>query len=476
MPHPSRRDVLIGTAGTAIANAVWGAWPAAAQTSFVRQSIAVFSQDSAKVAALRRGVRVMKGRRTSNPTSWWYQANIHGVVSGTTLRPQYATCDHGTWFFLPWHRMYLYWFERILRQASGDPTLALPYWNYKDSTQRKLPLIFRSPSDPSLNSLYEVNRRSSINAGTSWLSSADVDDRGAFAQSSFALTYSPYGFGGYPYTAPRHYGTRDGELEWSPHNNVHSTIGGYMGDLNRAARDAIFWLHHANIDRLWNQWLSLGRRNPRRTDYRGNYWLDQKFTFFNEQGLAVTESVEQFLNTRPLEYRYDTDTTARTATMVAQMDETMPGPEATLAQSQQPAVLGRRPVLMPLGGQRAIGRPPAPPRRLFVKLVNVSAKSPPGSNFDLYLNLPAGTKPDPEQTLFFVGRLSFFGRSAEERWRMMHAEMATVRAFDITELAQRQAAADLWREAPSITVVPAFPDDVDTAADPTIGSAAIIQR
>ena len=24
-------------------------------------------------------------------------------------------CQHNTWYFLPWHRMYLYWFERIVR-------------------------------------------------------------------------------------------------------------------------------------------------------------------------------------------------------------------------------------------------------------------------------------------------------------------------------------------------------------------------
>jgi len=107
--------VLIGTGSTVIANAVRGAWPAAAQTPFVRQSIALFSQDAAKVAAFRAGVRAMKNRSTSNPTSWGYQANIHGVVSGTTLRPQWATCNHGSWFFLSWHRMYLYWFERILQ-------------------------------------------------------------------------------------------------------------------------------------------------------------------------------------------------------------------------------------------------------------------------------------------------------------------------------------------------------------------------
>ena len=47
--------------------------------------------------------------------------------------------EHFTWFFLPWHRMYLEWFERIIRSAIAGladiddetkRTWALPYWNY----------------------------------------------------------------------------------------------------------------------------------------------------------------------------------------------------------------------------------------------------------------------------------------------------------------------------------------------------------
>ena len=43
-------------------------------------------------------------------------------------------CQHQGWFFLPWHRMYLYFFERIVRaavvEAGGPADFALPYWNY----------------------------------------------------------------------------------------------------------------------------------------------------------------------------------------------------------------------------------------------------------------------------------------------------------------------------------------------------------
>ena len=57
-------------------------------------------------------------------------------------------------------------------------------------------------------------------------------------------------FGG-PQTGFSHFGQTDGELELVPHNVVHGSIGGLMNNPNSAALDPIFWLHHCNIDRLW---------------------------------------------------------------------------------------------------------------------------------------------------------------------------------------------------------------------------------
>ena len=73
-------------------------------------------------------------------------------------------CQHGTWFFLPWHRMYIWFFEKIVRaaiqEAGADPTgWALPYWNYSDgplNVVATLPFAFRTPTlpDGSANALY----------------------------------------------------------------------------------------------------------------------------------------------------------------------------------------------------------------------------------------------------------------------------------------------------------------------------------
>lgn len=38
------------------------------------------------------------------------------------------------------------------------------------------------------------------------------------------------------------------------HNSGHTTIGGDMTDMFVSPGDPIFWLHHANIDRIWALW------------------------------------------------------------------------------------------------------------------------------------------------------------------------------------------------------------------------------
>ncbi|KAG6546455.1 hypothetical protein Mapa_012003 [Marchantia paleacea] len=52
---------------------------------------------------------------------------------------------HYSWTFLPWHRMYLYYHERILGSLINDPTFALPFWNWDnqlDQVAAMIPAMF----------------------------------------------------------------------------------------------------------------------------------------------------------------------------------------------------------------------------------------------------------------------------------------------------------------------------------------------
>jgi tyrosinase len=259
----------------------------------------------------------MQSRPSTDPTSWIFQANIHGTYDQPSNQQEaqsWNQCQHGSFFFFSWHRMYLYYFERILRAASGDPNLALPYWNYTDDPnlpdpdRRQLPLAFRQPADPSSNPLFVSQRAGPINSGTGYLAPGDVDYSAAFVYTNFD---APVGSGAASFGGPtrsNHSTSNDdfGALESTPHNVVHGDIGGLMNDPNLAARDPIFFLHHANIDRLWTRWLAQG--GGRQDPLSNLVWMNTIFTFYDENGQQVRLSGKDILDTvSQLNYCYDDD-------------------------------------------------------------------------------------------------------------------------------------------------------------------------
>src|SRR5205823_628670 len=62
----------------------------------------------------------------------------------------------------PWHRAYLYFYERILASLIGDTTLALTYWDWFNPSDgalyRTIPKPFTTPNDRT-NSLWDGKRR-----------------------------------------------------------------------------------------------------------------------------------------------------------------------------------------------------------------------------------------------------------------------------------------------------------------------------
>ncbi|MGH3934262.1 MAG: tyrosinase family protein, partial [Pseudonocardiaceae bacterium] len=203
-------------------------------------------------------IKVLQARALTDPTSWTYQSAVHGRTGPVPPGAVWNQCQHGSWYFLPWHRMYLYYFERIVRAevvAQGGPQdWALPFWDYDNPGPAALPPAFREliMPDGSANPLRITQRSPGWNNGAQLPTGATTST----AAMNFIVFIPPPapGFGG-GRTTPRQFFGAFGELEFTPHNDVHSLIGGFMGNPNLAALDPIFWLHHANIDRLWSVWL-----------------------------------------------------------------------------------------------------------------------------------------------------------------------------------------------------------------------------
>jgi tyrosinase len=442
----------------------------------------------ARLDSYRRGVERMKewsDKDPKDPRGWTFQAAIHGSKSAG---PFFGKCQHASWWFFPWHRAYVYFFERIVREASGDPDFTLPYWDWNIAGGRSLPEAFRDPK----SKLYDDTRVEEVNAGKPLLA-RELDPGTALAARGFLGTVNRPGFGG---VAPP--GEVKGLLERPPHDKVHTLISGNMGDPDTAALDPIFWLHHANVDRLWDVWLASGRVNPTEDAWKKNL-VDGKpkpFTFFDEKGKQVDVVTAEFIpGGGRLDYQYDnlqgnlrillTDPklrrrleeearrppvrgapplTARQKEVVQEKRKAVFGsaPRAVVAAVERRVVLGADPVtveaVIPPGKRRTFRlavdlsrEDVASPPVVVLHVEDVRSGAPPGVVFRVFLNQPtatAATDPDEGNYAGGIGLFRSSGHGAHE------APAGETFSFDITRLVQRLRARRKWDEAKvSITFV-----------------------
>jgi tyrosinase len=378
---------------------------------FVRLNVKGMTDTTKTIISYKAGIKAMQALPASNPLNWTNWANIHGSPSGTG--PLWNTCQHGSWWFFPWHRMYLFYLEAAIRQFSGDATFALPYWDYTDPTQRALPVTFRSPTTN--NPLFVSQRGPGINAGNQ-LPPSVVTYTAAFNFTNFA---SPAGsgasFGGQSIAAPAHLTGPHGALESLPHDQVHGAIGGWMGQVNLAARDPIFWLHHANIDRLWSLWLTTGggRRDPSNTT-----WCNQVFRFFNTAGVQVPKAVKEVLNTlAQLNYSYQGAPAEVPQSCPAGAPSNLPAAmdvaKATLASEGTVHSLGRTPLRMKVNvpkaaHQRALAAAQDQTKHVMLRIEGITFDKHPDLVYEVYIGLPATSTP-AAPTEEWVGNISTFG-------------------------------------------------------------------
>jgi tyrosinase len=450
-------------------------------TRFVRQDIWKLEQQQPGhpiTRAYASAIAVMKSRPSDDPTSLRYQAAVHG---GSVTDKFLNQCQHVTWFFLSWHRLYLYWFEQILRTIirglddvddQTKETWALPYWNSWDPRRPDappdpnpfldtLPLPFREPPDGT-NPLFILQRRAAINGG------GRIDRRItrpdlALREDRFSrdVVGAPPGFGGPPVGLhhPTTGGT-PGALEGTPHNGVHGAVGGFppfdppgfMSNPNLAGRDPIFYLHHANIDRLWDVWLGQGggRENPTSDD-----WLDEVFHFHDGNGNEVASTARHL--GQLIDYDY-ADVSPPAGPLEAPPMEPRPEPD-------HPAELvGATDVPVELTGRTraasfAISRPAGPlseagaePSRVYLNVEDIRADENPGVSYAVYVNAP-DQDDDPTDDTHYAGNITFFGiEVAQDLDRDHPGGHGGMRfAFDITDIYTRLRDAGLWDES-QITV------------------------
>jgi tyrosinase len=361
----------------------------------------------------------------ADPRGWVFQWDIHAVRDDRSKGSEVArlypnmsdpdrTLAEAVWdtceahfnplrvnFFLPWHRMHLIWFERLVRNITGAAQFTMPYWNYTDPDQRTLPRQFRIPDDRLWGPLFRADRNPGVNDGRA------IDQVGEAPLGLNAMMSSVYD------------DTLDGDagfcanLDNAPHSAVHIDVGTRergMGAVSWAANDPIFWLHHCNIDRIWASWNRVGGRNP--TDER---FLAQAFSFVDESGKAARGKVADVLDTAALGYAYDR--------YLARPSGSVPFASASGSHFTEhaasrvlsgPVNLGAAPTIVGLGASGAnpyfarLRAASLARRPFYLRVAGVRITRQPGVSYEAHLN-PAPLATPNRTSPSYVGTINVFG-------------------------------------------------------------------
>ncbi|KAI4374109.1 hypothetical protein MLD38_012144 [Melastoma candidum] len=268
-----------------------------------------------------KAISLMKALPDDDPRNFTQQANVHcAYCNGAYDQVGFPNLElqvHNSWLFFPFHRYYLYFHEKILGKLLGDPTFALPFWNWDSPQGMMMPKIYAASGSP----LYDQYRNSKHLPPTL----VDLDYSGTDPNttndeqlsSNLTVMYrqmvstakTPTLFFGQPYRAGDEADPGAGSVENIPHGPVHVWCGDPnqpdledMGNFYSAGRDPIFMAHHANVDRMWTLWKALGGK--KRTDITDPDWLNAQFMFYDENANLVRVTVKDCLDPKALGYAY----------------------------------------------------------------------------------------------------------------------------------------------------------------------------
>ncbi|GLJ28768.1 hypothetical protein SUGI_0567260, partial [Cryptomeria japonica] len=304
----------------------------------MRTRVAAHKASDFYVGKYVQAVELMKKLPDEDPRNFTEQAKIHAAYCHSAYymgKTDKAFKVHGGWFFLPWHRWYLYFYERILAKLLGDDTFALPFWNWDFEGGMTIPLMYMDHSFKNdISPLYDENRNpehanafvdlgyGKIKKPISSLSRENLIWKNYMIMfmQVVVLGASTRTFHGEKITETSSKCTCGaGTLEYMPHNTVHNWTGTVptgkkdcdcpsktcygedMGIFYSAARDPIFFAHHANVDRVWTLW----KTQLDGKDYDDPDLLDTKFYFYDENAKFVEVRAGDAFDPEKLRYKYE---------------------------------------------------------------------------------------------------------------------------------------------------------------------------
>lgn len=499
MAELSRRRLVIGGLAGAGAGLLPGSIREANAATSIRYNLAS-PNGQVMLKKYAQAVKLMMALPKSDPRSWTFQWYTHAVPTNTNKTAQInaifgpnpsanKTLATAMWdtcqahfipanepFFCPWHRMYVCFFEEIIRGILKDPAFTLPYWNYTSPAAYAVPKEFRMQNDPLWGPLFRPDRNPTSNAGQPIFafggSASDMSATPALSQPTYLPNGAASGF--------------NQTLDFGLHGNIHvftgNTVG--MGRIPWAANDPIFWMHHCNIDRIWASWNNVaGHPNP------GGSWLTQTFAFANAEGKGVKAVVGDYTNTKKCNYQYDSLLTTRL--VVAAAEQLAPAAAQSAAVPVSVAKTQSGPIALGTAPVRVDVQAAAPPRqgvaplasplstslsvlpdnhRLYLVLNDFKSNEQPDTLYRVYLDLPDSSPSDPLNS-HYVGSFNFFAAVGHGD---DHMEMPRTFSFDITDIAANLDAAGKLKAQHAVTIVPAKAPAAD--AKPVIGSISFVEQ
>ena len=195
---------------------------------------------------VRKGYELMYSLNAQDDyRSYCKWAGYHGI-------PDHF-CPHGNQRFLTWHRAYMYGMENTMGQLLGDPSFALPYWDWTSQVSQNegIPKAYTDTTYVDKDGNTKPNPL--LTAIKCYDGTQTTRRPGAPPFLGFLETMVSAAINN-----TNSYDEFNARIE-QPHNSLHGWVSGDMGAIDTAAYDPVFYAHHCNVDRQWWQWQ---QKNP----------------------------------------------------------------------------------------------------------------------------------------------------------------------------------------------------------------------
>ena len=156
---------------------------------------------------------------------------------------------------LPWHRVFLLLFEEALHNY--HPDVRIPYWDWTQPEQQHFPEWLEGVL-PTVHTPTQTINVVRSPGDDGWLASIADGTPGAMAQTNYGNFSAPIN---------------------GIHGGVHIWVGGTMSDASVSPADPVFWLHHANLDRLWWVWYNSAQGNHQNPPLTGTDAVMDPWTY-----------------------------------------------------------------------------------------------------------------------------------------------------------------------------------------------------